>query len=669
MSDQSRQTHNTPSSSTQSDSITPFSTPDASTSAKLPKQKLLSRAILFSLSLIGVSTVSILAINGCNSGQDDNGNGQAVPGSFKEILDKAGNPAEASRPKVAFDEKTAWFKEITSSTGIDFVHVTGDSEVKPFPAANGSGVGAFDYDRDGFVDLYFATGTEFPIDLEKSTHRNQAYRNLGGNKFVNVAEATRTNYNGYSAGVTMGDYDNDGFPDLYVTCYGENIFYQNQGDGTFVRRETVAKVNDNKFATSAMFFDYDNDGLLDIYLCNYGVWSLETNIFCGDQERNVRQFCSPTIIAPEQDVVYHNLGDGTFGDATKATKVADRAAARSQGVVGGDFNDDGWVDVYVGNDLNANSLFLNQKNGTFKDISELSGTAYDPKGSPQAGMGVDAADVNQDGKFDLFVTNFKGESNALYEQRGAETFMEVSQSKGLSKESFAYVKWGAAFVDFNLDGWFDVIITNGHVDNNRHLLGDKSAPWENPGQVFRNKGLRDLKPGEDASKSRSSRWQGYECLHEAAGDYFLDKFSGRSLAVADLDNDGDQDVVIVHQDTAPGVISNLAISPTRTTTTKTSTVRFVGRNANREGLGCRLYYESGTAKILDQVVSGGSYLACHDARLLVTALAGETQLPIAVRFLGENNDNNLSLPMGGDYLVIQGNDSTPTEIISLHNIQ
>lgn len=511
----------------------------------------------------------------------------------------------------AADSGPAWFTEVTEGSGITFEHDSGSNSEKPFPSANGSGVGALDYDLDGMYDLYFATGTSFPIELNRTQPRNRLYRNLGSWKFADETDHTGLGHNGYSAGIAVGDYDADGFPDVYVSCFGPNGLFHNQGDGTFIQVAEPAGVADERWGTSAAFFDFDNDGLLDLYVCNYAKWTWETNRYCGDQARKVRIHCSPHSVEAELDILYHNRGDGSFDDQTEVAGLAGRAG-RAQGVVAADLNDDGRMDLYVGNDLHANSLFINEGEGKFRDATESSGTAYDSRGNSQAGMGVDAADYNRDGKLDLFVTNFQAENNSLYENLGNELFVEVSYQRGVAAESLPWVGWGAALRDFDLDGWPDLVLTNGHVDDNRHLLGQE-ASYAQPPLAWRNVNGR------------------FEFRGIAAGDYFASRRVGRGLAVVDLDNDGDQDVVITHQDARSALLRNDRLAEPRSKS-RPIVLQLIGTHGNRDGIGAVIRLITDRRIVQEQVVGGGSYLSAHDRRIAFASLPGENITRLEIRW-------------------------------------
>lgn len=516
-----------------------------------------------------------------------------------------------------------WFQEVTQATGIDFRHHSGTNSEKPFPAANGSGLAAFDYDLDGRCDLYFATGKPFPIDPDHRSSFNRCYRSLGAWKFEDVTEQCGLGHAEYSAGVAVGDYDSDGFPDVYVACYGADALYHNCGDGTF-RVCQEAGVADERWGASAAFLDADNDGLLDIYVCNYAKWTWADRRWCGDRERNIREYCSPHSVEPEDDALFRNRGDGAFDDATAAMGLA-RAPARAQGVVAADLDGNGLCDLYVGNDLQPNFLFLNLGEGKFYDATESSGAAYDHQGKVQAGMGVDAADVNGDGKPELYVTNFSNEHNTLYDNLGQGVFQDATMQRGLYDDSLPYIGWGTALVDFNLDGWPDVIVTNGPLRANE--------PEANPPLLWQNTNGR------------------FRFLGAAAGDYFRSVHAGRGLAVADLDNDGDVDVVVGHQDAAPSVLSNERL--TASARPCSITLRLVGTDSNRDCIGASISTDWGETSQLTLVKGGGSYLSAHDLHQVLAAPPDAESVRCEIQWPGGEKSSVRDLRPGASYVIIQ----------------
>lgn len=572
--------------------------------------------------------VVLLAIAGCQHGPADPPADEKTSAAVKSRNSDDGTAAKVREPET---EPPFQLVEIPPETsGIRFRHVSGNAADKPFPAANGSGVGALDYDLDGRRDLYFATGTSFPLDATRRGPVNRMYRNLGGWKFDDVSQQTGLDHNGYSSGIAVGDFDADGFPDVYVTCFGANRLYRNCGDGSFA--DVEMKADAGVFSTSAAFFDYDGDGLLDLYVCNYGTWSYERNRFCGDRSRGIRKFCSPKSLKPERDVLLRNEGDGTFRDVT-AQAGLDKQIGRGQGVLATDVNGDGKIDLYLGNDIHPNFLYLNQGNGRFRDLSEASGTAYDSDGRMQAGMGVAGADVDRDGRWDLFVTNFDGEHSTLYLQSAGDVFNDVSSTSGIAAASKPWVGWGTAFVDFDLDGWKDLIVTNGHVDDNLKAFGQDS-PYEQPALVWRNVRGR------------------FRLLGESAGRYLRRPHAGRGLAVVDLDNDGAADVVVTHQDQPPALLRNV-VKPRGGRGGRSITLRLVGTRSNRDAIGSRVVVASHTAPRVEQIQGGGSYLSAHDLRLTVAVEDGRPAIDVEITWPSGRRDALKGMTPGYQYDILE----------------
>jgi hypothetical protein len=568
--------------------------------------------------------------------------GKARTGNGKSGKLQAGeDKSDEFRPvEVLGDEPTGeiWFRDELAGSGIDFTHVSGNDENKAFPAANGSGMGALDYDLDGRADLYFATGTTFPLDYSRVDPANRCYRNLGDWKFADVTNQTGLRHNGYSAGVAVGDYDADGFPDVYVSCFGPNVLFHNLGDGTFERVETTAGVDDERWGASAAWLDYDDDGLLDLYVCNYAKWSFDRNPFCGDRARNIRMHCGPRTVEAEPHLLYHNQGDGTFDNRLREAGISERPG-RGQGVVAADINQDGRVDLYVGNDLHANFLFINEGGGKFRDATETSGAAYDANGSPQASMGVDIADVDRDGWPDIFTTNFQLEYNAYYRNLGHDFFVDSSDRMGVVSDSLPFIGWGTRFADFDLDGWFDLVVVNGHVDDNRRLFKE-NAPYHQPAFLYRFQGERMIRVGADA------------------GEYFRRRHVGRGLVLSDLDNDGAYDLVMGHQDAPPALLRNVlreSRAAREAGQTTSISLRLVGRVGNRDAIGALIECQSALGTIYQQVQGGGSYLSASDLRQIIAVPSGaqSAEIRVQVRWPGGMRTPLTGLEPGGRYVVVE----------------
>lgn len=597
----------------------------------------------------------VLPLAGCGGPRPVPGNGSGVEvggQTSSPPLSPSTSPTptptpEAEPPVPGFDGPV-WFQDVTAGSGVDFQHASGDSPEKPFPSANGSGLGAIDYDLDGRIDLYFATGTPFPIGGSQSlplegadrsplpAPHNRCFRNLGGWRFQDVTGPSGLFHDGYSHGVAVGDFDADGFPDAYVTCYGGNVLFQNRGDGTFARVEEQALVSDGRWSSSAVWFDYDDDGLLDLYVCHYGKWSLEKNPFCGDQQRGTRVFCSPLTVEPEPDVLWHNQGDGSFREATAESGLASRPG-RGLGVVAAHLDDTSGIDLYVANDLNANALFVSDGKGRFRDQSELSGTAYDHEGHVKSSMGVDAADTANRGLFDLMVTDFQGESNLFFANSGDGMFREASNASGAGPPSLPFVSWGILFADFDLDGWEDAIVSNGHVGDDRQKTGDSTLLQQVPLLLHNQRGAFVVPP------------------REQLGAYFLARHQGRGVTSADLDNDGDLDLAFNHRDEAATMLRNDRGHPQLAA--QSIVLHLVGTRSNRDAVGSVVTLQAGDLIQTRQIKGGGGYQSARDQRVLL-AIPNAATLPVDTAPLVEIRwPNGRATPLAGigagQWLVIE----------------
>ena len=485
------------------------------------------------------------------------------------------------------------FANATAEAGIEFHHFPGATGRKFIVETMGSGGGFFDYDGDGDMDIYLVNGAPFrgmpdaPPPPETAP-RNALYRNDGDGTFTDVTEASGTGDTGYGMGCAMADYDGDGDVDLYVTNFGPNVLYRNRGDGTFEEVGAAAGVDDRRWGSSCLFADLDRDGWLDLYVVNYLETTVEDDRHCGEKKPGWRTYCHPYLYDGVPDVYYRNRGDGTFEDWTARGGVG-LAEGRGLGVVGTDFDNDGDLDIYVANDFSPNFLLRNRGDGTFEEVGEALGVAYGERGMREAGMGVDAADVDGDGWPELWVTNFSQETNSLYGNLGGELFEDRVAQAGLASASFVPLAFGTGFFDLDLDGALDLVVGNGHVEDVIHLYFDFQTHAQ-PNQVFRNRGHGT-----------------FEEISATVGESFAARHVTRGLAAADYDLDGDLDLLITNCDGPARLLRNDSTA----TGSWISLLPLTG-SPPRVAWGARLELTIGGRTIVREVRPGGSYLSQHE---------------------------------------------------------
>jgi hypothetical protein len=485
------------------------------------------------------------------------------------------------------------FTDIRQAAGITFQHDHTFSAEKNYLETMGNGLGWIDYDQDGLMDLYFVQTAE--TEWYKPPHplRSALYHNNGDGTFTDVTEKAGVGAEGlYGQGVAVGDYDNDGYPDLYVTGYGRAILYHNNGDGTFTDVTAKAGVGDEgQWSTSAGWFDYDKDGYLDLLVCNYIDWSPKNNLYCGEHRPGYRAYCHPDNYRGLRLKLYHNNHDGTFTDVSEKSGIG-IPEVKGMGVVLADFNNDGWTDVFVANDTWPNSLFINKKDGTFEDISFMSGVAASEDGKYEAGMGTDAADVDGDGWFDIYVTHLDFELNRLYRNNHDQTFDDATYSSGMGNKAILLSGVSAKLFDYDNDGWVDLFQVNGSMLDNISLYHSEETFME-PKLMFRNLG------------------QGkFEKVSELLGPDFMKPVVGRGSAVADFDNDGDLDIAISVSGGYPQLLRNDGGNANNWLE-----VMLVGTKSNRDGVGAALKLVSEGFTQYQQRKGGMSYMSAHDPRV------------------------------------------------------
>jgi enediyne biosynthesis protein E4 len=489
------------------------------------------------------------------------------------------------------------FSEIPAAvSGIDFVHANGRSLQKYLPESTGPGCAFLDYDNDGWMDIYLVNSGPCDFWTPSKPLRNALYHNNRDGTFTDVTEKAGVTGGGYGMGAAVGDYNGDGFPDLYVTQYGRSILYRNNGDGTFTDVTEKAGVAAPGWASSAVWFDYDNDGRLDLFVCRFVDFSKLKHHACNAPNipslAGVNEYCYPRIFDPMPSRLFHNNGDGTFTDVSRQTGIADNPG-KAWGVVATDINNDGWMDLFVANDTVANFLFMNRKGKRFEEIGFTAGVAYGPGGTARSGMGVDSADFDQDGWMDLFVTNLDHELYAFYQNQHDESFEDKASPSGIAKATQLMSGWGLKFFDYDNDGNLDLFIVNGHPDD----LIDKIKPnvtYSEPLLLLHNTG------------------KGLEDVSRQSGPIFAKNLSGRGLAIGDFDNDGGVDVLVGINDGAPILLKNNIGRQN-----SWLGIKLVGKNSNPDAIGARITYRSGDLKRSRMKVGGGSYLSSHDPRIVL----------------------------------------------------
>jgi hypothetical protein len=501
-------------------------------------------------------------------------------------------------PGVSSEPALPVFTDIAAVAGIRFTHLSGSPEKNYIFEAKGGGLAVLDYDGDGLLDLYFVNGSTLE-DIQKGVeHPNVLYRSNGDGTWSDVTEAAGVAGRGWAMGAAVGDYDNDGWPDLYVTGVNRNVLYRNTGEGSFVDVTAEAGLAGGRWSTSSAFIDHDKDGDLDLYVANNIVVDVYKSplSFPGPDcyYRGTRVFCGPRGLPGDRDAFYRNDGNGTFTDVTQAAGLLEPEPYYGLGVAVGDYDNDGWPDIYVANDSTPSYLYRNRKDGTFEDVALLSGVAVSDDGMEQAGMGIDFGDYDNDGWLDIVKSNFSFESHNLYHSEGNGSFTDQAPTTaGTGLATRLLVSWGTKFFDYDNDGWKDIVVINGQVYP--HLIDTPSGGerYGQPRLLFRNLG-----DGRFADVSGES------------GPGIKAELSGRGLAVGDLDNDGDLDMVVVNIDSTPSVLRNDGGNDR-----SWLSVKLRGTKSNRMGLGARITARTGSLEQIAEATTAGSVFSASDSRV------------------------------------------------------
>jgi enediyne biosynthesis protein E4 len=502
------------------------------------------------------------------------------------------------------------FDEVAARVGLTFVYRNGASNQFYIPEVMGAGAALVDYDNDGDLDVFLLQGQPFDPNAPRDPARtHRLFRNelveSGTLRFTDVTAGSGLGGTSYGMGVATGDYDNDGDQDLYVTAFGANTLYRNNGDGTFSDVTAAAGVSDDRWSTAATFVDYDRDGDLDLFVVHYLDFSVTASKQCFDPAGS-RDYCGPRSYRPVPDRMFRNDGGGRFTDVTEAAGIT-KADGAGLGIATGDYNADGWLDLYVANDATPNQLWINQKNGTFVDEGLLAGAALNAAGVPEGSMGIASGDYDRDGDEDLFVTNIIGETFALYTNDGHAGFEDTRAQSGLAQPTAAFTGFGTGWIDYDNDGWLDLFVTNGAVNIIEGLRGDP-VPFRMRNQLFHNLGTGKFIETSDQ-----------------AGRAFARAEVGRAAAFGDIDNDGDTDVLVTNN-----------TGPVRLWLNQVGgrgswlEVRLDNGPRNRLGLGVLVRVERpGAPTFIRRVHTDGSYLSAQDPTLHFGL--GEWRGPVTVR--------------------------------------
>ena len=509
------------------------------------------------------------------------------------------------------------FTDVTQGVGIAFQHENSATSNKYLIETMGGGVALLDYDNDGRLDIFFTNGAKIGDPMpsgkmpDKSDRKfwNRLYHQNADGTFTDVTEKaglTGAQQNYYAMGVAVGDYDNDGFEDIYVTGYGGNTLYHNNGNGTFTDVTKTAGVAAGGWSASAGFFDYDNDGKLDIFVTRYLDWSFKTNRYCGEQKPGYRAYCHPDNYDGVTNILYHNNGDGTFTDVSQKAGIAN-PSGKGLGVTFADYDGDGFTDVFVANDSVQCFLYHNNGNGTFREVGLLAGVGYNEDGKAFAGMGADFSDFDNDGRPDVVVTDLSNERYMLFRNNGDGTFRDVTNASGVGAATLAFSGWSTHLFDFDNDGWKDIFVAQGHVMDTIQLTSP-NLKYMQPPLLLRN--------------------EGGHFKRVILGPAFQTEWAGRGAAFGDIDNDGDIDVVMSNVGQKATVLRNDGGNRNNWLGITT-----IGKKSNRDGIGSRVKVvsPSGLTQYFTVNTAVG-YQSASDKRLIVGLGADSTAKLVEIRW-------------------------------------
>jgi len=481
------------------------------------------------------------------------------------------------------------FEEISPAvSGITWVHENAMSERRHLPETLGPGCAFLDYDNDGWMDILLVNSGPCDFFQPKTRLNHALYKNNRDGTFTDVTQRAGLTAELFAMGVVVGDYDNDGFPDILITAYGKPVLYHNNGDGTFTDVSAKSNVSVPGWTTSGVWFDYDGDGRLDLFLCSF-VEYRKDSITCGDNKLGRNYYCIPRVFKPTPNLLFHNNGGGTFTEVSKGTEIA-KALGKGLGVVVTDVNNDGKPDLFVANDTVQNFLFVNRGGNKWDEAGLAAEVGFSDSGQPRSGMGVDSVDFDGDGWEDLFVANVDQEMFSLYKNNKNETYTDVAHRNSIAQATRLLSGWGLKFFDYDNDGNIDLLLANGHPDDMIENYS-KQVKHKEPLLLFRNEGGR------------------FRNVSAEAGSVFTKAFAARGLAVGDFNNDGNIDVLLANNGGAPILLKNVGAGGNHWIG-----VRLQGAKSNRDGVGARIAWSVDGVRRARLKTHGGSYLSSHDPR-------------------------------------------------------
>ena len=520
------------------------------------------------------------------------------------------------------------FTDVTSSAGIRFHHNNGAYGGKLLPETLGPGCAFIDYDSDGWQDILLVNSMDWPgHGRQRSTPK--LYHNNRNGTFTDVTREAGLDLEMYGLGVAVGDYNNDGFPDILITCVGQNRLFRNTGKGRFVDVTDSSGLGKRlAFSTSAIWFDYDRDGLLDLFICNYVKWSAEHDVFCSIDGKH-KSYCTPEAYVGQTCWLFHNRGNGTFADVTASSGIFD-SSSKSLGVALLDYDQDGWPDLLVANDTQPNKLYRNQHDGTFRDAAVEAGIAFSQEGKARAGMGVDVGDFDNSGRSGVAITNFDNEMIGLYRAEANGNFADIAMQSGVGLPSKTTLGFGCTYFDCNLDGWLDLMAVNGHIDDT--VRNVRNVGYAQPPQLFLNDGR-----GHFAE------------VGGQVGGGFNQPRVGRGLAVGDFDRDGDQDVLMTTNNGAAYLFRNDQSSGNRSLRFK-----LTGTKSNRDAIGARIKLFAGGLMQTRFVRSGSSYLSQSELPVMFGVARQDTVDRVVIDWPSGRSEEYKGLKAGKSYEVTEG---------------